>query len=286
MFVDLLLAFAGGIFASVIGGTISFLLTGFLALIAIAIILGGGGEAFMDEIVFGAFFGPHIAFAGAAAAAAVAGRFKERYETQKENEVYSQNTNHQVVYVDGNDVNTPIFATKNATALLVGGLFGVFGYIFNHFLVTLQVPIDTVATTVVVSGILARLIVARDSIFKKQKVDNHLAFDLVWGTAYAGLTAFAVQLTGINTIGWAISAFTLIFLFTTASNFPVSHHISMVAGHAMIAYQNIWIASLFGMGAVVLGHYTNQYTNTNMKSHLDMPAVVIAIGSMLTLPFM
>jgi hypothetical protein len=59
----------------------------------------------------------------------------------------------------------------------------------------------------------------------------------------------------------------------------------MVAGYAAITFGNIYMAALFGVLAVIMGDFFVRTTNTNVKSHLDMPAVVIAILGFIILTF-
>lgn len=76
---NLCLAFAGGIFASLIGGTNSFIFTGFTALAGIAISLVTGNDDFLNTVAFGPFFSPAIAFFGSVASTAFAGRWCSRW---------------------------------------------------------------------------------------------------------------------------------------------------------------------------------------------------------------
>lgn len=58
----ILAAFGGGVFGSLIGGTIAFIFTGILALLGFAILLTTGDSMILDKIAFGPFFGPQVAF--------------------------------------------------------------------------------------------------------------------------------------------------------------------------------------------------------------------------------
>ncbi len=65
----LLAAFGGGVFGAAIGGQPAFIFTGFMVMIGVANSLAGGGFDFLGNVAFGPVFGPHISFAGGAAAA-------------------------------------------------------------------------------------------------------------------------------------------------------------------------------------------------------------------------
>lgn len=267
--IDLVLAFAGGVYGSLVGGTISFIFTGLLALIGIAVSLSGG-PGYISEIAFGPFFGPHTAFVGAVAGAAYAGKLGIDLDGDE---------------FAGNDTGTPLYVTKNVKVLLVSGVFAVFGYLINYLFESRNLPMDTIAAAVAICGVLTRVVIAKDSVIYKEEVESNYLFDSVWAGALALLTALTVELTGINNIGWAVSVVSLSFLFSTVRDFPITHHITMAAGFAQQVYGNIYVTILFGIGSALLGNILNKYTNTNRKSHIDMPAIVITISSLLTLPF-
>ncbi|MDY2882777.1 MAG: hypothetical protein SOT71_09025 [Romboutsia timonensis] len=67
----LIAAFGGGAFAASLGALPAFIMTGFVALVGTGITLAEGADILTGNLAFGSFFGPHIAFAGAAANAAV-----------------------------------------------------------------------------------------------------------------------------------------------------------------------------------------------------------------------
>lgn len=62
-----------GVFGAAIGGQPAFIFTGFMVMIGVANSLAGGGFDFLGNVAFGPVFGPHISFAGGAAAVAAAG---------------------------------------------------------------------------------------------------------------------------------------------------------------------------------------------------------------------
>ncbi len=144
--VFLLAAFGGGLFGATIGGLPAFIFTGFMVMVGVANAMAGGEFDFTGNIAFGPVFGPHIAFAGGAAAAAFAAK--------------------RGVLEDGKDIATPLVGTRDPLVLVVGGLFGMGGYLVNAALGAVlsyagasgPIPLtDTVALTVVVSAVVARL---------------------------------------------------------------------------------------------------------------------------------
>ena len=67
----LIAAFGGGVVGTAFGAIPAFIITGFLALAGGILAMAGVPELSIGHITFGVFWGPHIAFTGAAAAAAV-----------------------------------------------------------------------------------------------------------------------------------------------------------------------------------------------------------------------
>lgn len=277
----ILAAFGGGIFGSVIGGTIAFIFTGVMALIGIAINLAVGDATFLNTVAFGPFFGPHIAFVGGVAAAAFSGLRKRQIEDKEKS----------ALYVDGADCASPMFLQKDPMVLLVGGVFGVAGLFMNDILVKSGLGIDTIATTVVIMAIITRFLIGKQGLFGKYSENekrfdfsgSYLLYTALWGFGVAAVTSYAALIINVNNIGWAMSAVSLLLLYTSANKFPVSHHVTMVAGYIAFATGNVVAGAFAGAIAAIAGEYINRWTNTHVNSHLDMPAVVIALGSFVAL---
>ena len=141
----LLAAIAGGAVGAAIGGNYAFVLTGFCVLASWGVFAATGNSFGFDYISFGPFMGPHIAFAGGAAAAVYA-----RYKGYME---------------DGKDVNSPLAGLGRPDVIYVGSIFGIFGYIVQIGIS--KIPwfgghTDSVALTVLISGILARIVFGGD----------------------------------------------------------------------------------------------------------------------------
>ena len=75
----LIAAFGGGAFGAAIGGQTAFIFTGLLYLTGLGVYMAGIDAApYMNSVVFGPVFGPHIAFLGGAAGAAYAAKVGAR----------------------------------------------------------------------------------------------------------------------------------------------------------------------------------------------------------------
>jgi len=306
--VSLVAAFGGGVFGSLIGGTTAFVFTGILGLIGVAVSLSGGGDVVLNEIAFGPFFGPHVAFVGGVAAAAYLGRqktselkkigFPPNTDSQQiyadEYENHNIDTDYISSLIDGADATIPLFKTKNSIALIIGGTFGILGHILNYiFANVLMIPIDTIALVVITMGIISRLIFGSSGLTGQYPegesrftpVKETLLFNTIWGIGLSAVVGYVVLLLEIETIGFVISATSLIFLYFGLS-FPVSHHVTMVAGYAAMTFGNIWMAIVFGVLALISGEITERSVNTYVDTHIDMPGAMIALWSFLILaPF-
>lgn len=300
----LLAAFGGGVFGALIGALPAFIFTGFVGLIGVAIIAGGGSADFLGNVVFGTLLGPHIAFAGGVAAAAYAGKKK---------------------YLDnGADIVTPLFKTNEASVLLVGGLFGIFGHLFNAFLASMATPTDTVALTVFASGLIVRYTFGKTGLLGNYTVQNEteapaeadseryqevaaatvlpfpaaeqekrsfvpdaktMGFVSLYSLAVGLVVSYLVNLTQINVLGFVISAALLLFV-QMGFNIPATHHITLVAGYATIATGSFLVGAVFAVIAGILGEMIGKTFNSYCDTHIDPPATTIFTLSFIIFMFL
>ncbi len=266
----LLAAFAGGAFGSAIGALPAFIFTGFLVMAGeTATILSGDilevlaidaelaqSNAITAALGFGPVFGPHISFAAGTAASAFAA--KRGYM----------------------DTGFPYHEAKNIAyalgpkpdVMVVGGLFGIFGYWMATLSSALALPWDPIAMGVVLSAVAHRLIFrypmigdSKDGLLNMKPfeasdrrvigeaaaeggrkearftVEPWLPHQYKWGhvtmigLAVGILAAFITYKTGSVFLPFGISAATLLFLNCGVSNIPVTHHISLVASTSIVA---------------------------------------------------
>lgn len=290
----LLLAFAGGAFGAMIGANFAFSFTGVSILVGFSVAATTGSTLFLDYISFGPVFGPHIAFAGGVAAAAYAGR-------------------KGVLPGGAKDVNSPLAGLGRPDVLLVGALFGAGGYVLHKLIVLIPwfgTHTDSVALTVVTSGILARIIFGKTPVFHKITPPSDEARWLEWQEKPAQLTVVsgfsAMMAAGITTmlvayiaplsknadiivsnaqiVPFSISSL-CIFFVAMGWRFPVTHHITITAGLAAALFFPI-VGS--GVGAVLIGtvfgiiagfacEYFARWAYAHGDTHIDPPAGVIWI---------
>ena len=299
-FVLILAAFGGGIFGAAIGGQPAFIFTGFMVLVGVANGLGGGEYDFLAEVAFGPVFGPHIAFGGGAAAAAYAARYGGLGSAR--------------------DIGTPIAATGDPMALLIGGLFGIGGYLVQTLLATVLVfrggagaavqLTDSVALTVVISGVAVRLIFGRTGLFGRIAPDARERGRLraggaqVWVAHQQGLrqssviglgsgllSAFVVTRVGdynpdliptVTVLMFGVSAVSLLLLQFGLDG-PVTHHMTLpgavAAAAVVLANGPILLAFVAGAIAGVLGALLGELFSRlfliHGDTHVDPPAFAI-----------
>lgn len=264
----LFIAFGGGIFGALFSGTIAFIFTGFLSIIGLSITLSTGDTQFMDTVVFGNFFGPHVSFVGGVAAAAWSGRIKQNPEI-------------------GRDVSTPLYDTQSMSTYLMGGLFGCFGYLLATLFLQFAPPIDAIALTIILLNCLIRLTISKSSVITKysdsKKWFDYLMKDILYHLPWVffmnlGIAELCLSLNSA-TVGWGISALTLLFQFGSTAAIPVTHHITLITGYAVLATGNIWAAALIGVLSMIAGRVFERLTNHQGATHVDMPAAMIALFS-------
>ena len=301
-------AAAGGAFGAALGALPAFIFTGFLV---IAGVFGGdaAGGAGVD-VGFGPVFGPHISFAGGAAAAAYAAK--------------KGDINSGFDYHTGKDITVALGSRPDILA--VGAAFGVFGILLEQVLRNLAIPTDPIAFTGVASALLHRLVFGYSVIgvvsdkangymdmgpFEREEMrepgevpgdgekasEDRLAVEPWLPNMYkwshvtaiglvAGLAAaYAAIQTGSPFLGFGISAATLLFLNLGIGKIPVTHHMTLPAATAYLATAGtgyspivaLAIAGLFGVLGALVGEAFQRVFYAHGDTHVDPPAASIAI---------
>jgi len=251
----LIAAFAGGAFGAAVGALPAFVFTGIMVIAGEA----GGLDGVTGSIAFGAFFGPHVSFAGGAAAAAYAA--KQGYMTTG----FDFHEAKNITYALGTKVDI----------LAVGGLFGILGAVIRQLSVGFGMPWDPIAMGVVLSALFHRLVLGYSLVgnvegsglfdmtpFGREEkrssdagtvpdqfkpatdrfaVEPWLPHQYKWANVgFLGLTAgllgaYAAIETGSPFLAFGISAASLLFLNLGVEQFPVTHHITLPASTIALA---------------------------------------------------
>ena len=268
----LLAAFGGGVFAAAIGTLPAFIFTGLAVLAGVAAAAAGGGPDILTQVAFGPVFGPHIAFAGGAAATAYAYR--------------------RGLLESGRDITLPLAGLQRPDVLAVGGCFGALGWGLNELWMAagLASRTDTIALTVVVSAVIARLAFGRTPLASRQFSPDAVhhwvrhqetagQFTTI-GLGTGLLSAFAALALGLerggDMLGFGITAATLVFA-QFGLKVPVTHHMALPAAVAALASGDILTGAAFGAVGAFAGEGFSRVFHQHGDTHIDPPAAGIAI---------
>lgn len=335
-------AFAGGAVGAAIGALPAFVFTGFMVIAGEAARIAGivsleegaelGTTGITAHIAFGAFFGPHIAFAGGAAASAYAA--KQGYMEPGFGGGWGYHDAKNILIAFGGRTDV----------LVVGGLFGILGYLVFFISDFVAAPWDPIAFGVVVSALLHRVILGYDvvgtvrgdgildlSAFDREEtyttdgtagqpaerlaVEPWLPWFREWsgvgfnGIAFGILGGFTFWATGSPYLAFGISAASLLLLNLGIEEdfgafqlkIPVTHHITLPASTAPMAYIGIGLAeadpavvqaelllleavalgAIFGLLGALLGELAERLFYAHGDTHWDPPATSIVATTFL-----
>lgn len=294
----LIAAFGGGAFAAGLGALPAFIMTGFVALVGTGITLAGGADILTGNLAFGSFFGPHIAFAGAAATA---------YAARKNNSLIAAgsleggNVSIAVekgILVNGADITYSLGKTLYGTVLIMGGVFGMLGYLVNHlYSGVLHLNTDTVAMTVATLVVIARFTIGKSGLTgeytesKKRQYfsqGQELLYNIVIGLAVGIIVSYVAAylkdlgvskeflVAGYPALCFGISAITLIFA-QMGFGIPTTHHISLPAANAAVLSGNSIIGVVVAIACSLMGDFFTKTINSYVDTHIDPPACTIFI---------
>jgi len=275
---SLLLAFGGGAFGAAIGGLAAFIFVGVLVLFGVGIASSGGGRDALTHIAFGGVFGPHVFFAGGAAAVGYA--FRRGYVSS------------------GRDLAHLLMGLNKPDVLAIGGLFGALGWLANDLLLRAGCGTwtDTIALTVLLSGIAARFAFGRTGLLGKAPNPGGHRFRpderahwLPWqqdapqliaiGLAVGLLSAHMARVLGIDkggdVLGFGFAAAVLILL-QMGFRAPVTHHIALPAALALLLSSSLLIGALVGILSALLGEFFSRLFLIHGDTYIDPPAAAIA----------
>lgn len=319
-----LAGFAGGVLGAAIGALPALGLAGVGIVVGeiVAAVSGGGGSvgfgiepAALDAtgltaaVGFGPFLGPHVAFAGGAAAAAYAGR-KGSIDTAFR-------------FHQAKQISRPLGFSPRP--LLVGGAFGLFGVLAARLAGLLPIPVDPIAFAVVLSAFLHRLAFGYPLLGRVRGLDRSV-LDMspftggeYWGdggnpTAQgtagrhvvepwqpdyydwktvaaigvgggfgAGVIALA---TGSPFLAFGLALASLLAIATGVYTVPVTHHVALPAGIAALAAGNdpvvgLALAVVFGVLGGAVGELGQRLAYAHADTHLDPAFLSVLVTSVL-----
>ena len=285
----LVAAFGGGIIGAYMGALPAFIMTGIFALVGGVLTAAGvGGDIAVNMLAFGSFVGPHIAFAGGVAAACYAG---------KKGKLSS-----------GTDILSSLNGLGEPDVILVGGIFGVLGYLVSYGIGMLPVignagpaTTDLPGITVFILAVITRLVFGQTGLTGKYTGTGKREWfstgkGFVYNVVLGGGIGIVVSCLAVvlyqsgNTAAFGIFpiicfGFAAISLIFTQTGFatPATHHIFLPAALAASAGILAWGESGFVLGVVfgilgsLLGDLVGKTLNSHCDTHIDPPATTIFI---------
>lgn len=286
--INLIAAFGGGAFAASIGALPAFIMTGVFAVVGAVAGMCGAGDAsniLVNYFAFGSFFGPHIAFAGGVAAAAYAKK--------------------KGVSENGADIATACAGFNAPDVLIVGGVFGVIGFLFKELVVmnlfagtiSPRLVTDAPGITVFCSAILVRLVFGGklrtgDKVASQGGAfGNTIVIGICYSLVVAGVYFAGLEVVPIETFSglyhvliFGMAAVGLIFAEIGQPFFGCHHIVIIAAETAVQCYNNtgnVWMALImaiiFGTISAVICDVETNLINSGTDSHIDGPACAIFI---------
>lgn len=285
----LIAAFGGGVIGAYMGALPAFIMTGIFALVGGVITAAGvPTDIAVGVLAFGSFVGPHISFAGGVAAAGYAGR-KGKLSS-------------------GTDILSSLNGLGAPDVLLVGGIFGVLGYLIHYGIGLLPVigsagpaTTDLPGITVFILAVVTRLLFGKTGLTGKYtgsgkrewfSTGKGFACNVVLGggigIVVSGVAMYLYESGNTAAFGifpiicFGFAAISLIFTQTGFAT-PASHHIFLPAGLAACAGIQAWggagvlLGILFGILGSLLGDLVGKSLNSHCDTHIDPPATTIFI---------
>ena len=285
---NLIAAFGGGAFAASIGALPAFIMTGVFAVVGAAVSMAGAADAgniLVNYFAFGSFFGPHIAFAGGVAAAAYAKK--------------------KGISDNGADIATACAGHNAPDVLIVGGIFGVIGFLFKEFVVmnlfagtiSPRLVTDAPGITVFLSAILVRLVfggklrTGDKTISQGGALGNTIVIGICYSLLVAGVYFAGLEVVPIETFAgsyhvliFGMAAIGLVFAEIGQPFFGCHHIVIIAAETAVQCYnntENAWMAVImaivFGTISAIICDVETNLINSGSDSHIDGPACAIFI---------
>ena len=285
---NLIAAFGGGAFAASIGALPAFIMTGVFAVVGAAVSMAGAADAgniLVNYFAFGSFFGPHIAFAGGVAAAAYAKK--------------------KGISDNGADIATACAGHNAPDVLIVGGIFGVIGFLFKELVVmnlfagtiSPRLVTDAPGITVFLSAILVRLvfggklITGDKTISQGGALGNTIVIGICYSLLVAGVYFAGLEVVPIETFAgsyhvliFGMAAIGLVFAEIGQPFFGCHHIVIIAAETAVQCYNNTgnaWMAVImaivFGTISAIICDVETNLINSGSDSHIDGPACAIFI---------
>lgn len=275
MFFDPFMAvfsFGVGILGAMFGGIQTFICTGFAGIVVYILKAAGIEPTLLGDSVLNTLLLPAIIFNGSAVATAAAAR---RYPQIK-----------------GWDITRSLIFTHDPLVMLVGGAAGMGGYLLFSLLTHIGLPADAGSVSIVVFGVITRLTLSTGrkwnpdaTAYYREEGVRYWIFQTINCLAVATVFAFILHEAGpqFYGVGFSISALLLIFGYAgDGQKVPTTHQITNIVGVTLgLTGGNMILAILFGLLANTIYLVFSKYFNEDCSTHIDGPAVGIAVTTLL-----
>lgn len=247
----LIVAFGGGLLGAALGGLAVFTLAGFVIVISEAAVAAGWEPTVLDVTLTGTLgldpvLGPHVAFAGGVAAAAFAA---DRGYMPEDTE-----------YHPAKAINLSLGSKPDV--LVVGGIFGAFGYAVARVVAEIGIPLDPIAFAIVFSGFVHRAVFRYPIIGKPMEgwldmsaydrgetradggrpiVEPFLPYQSAWrnnlllGFGVGLFSGYLAYVTASPFIAFGLAIITFIFVIIGNWQAPITLHMALPASIAALA---------------------------------------------------
>ena len=266
-------SFGVGILGAMLGGVQTFICTGFAGIVVYTLKAAGVEPTFLGGTVLNTLLLPAIIFNGSAVATAVAAR---KYPDK----------------IEGWNITRSLIFLHDTIIMLVGGLAGSGGYLLFSLLSYIGLPADAGAVSMIIFGVIVRLTLSNGrkwnpdaTQYYREQGWRYWVFQTVNCLTIASVFAFILHEAGpeFYGVGFSISAALLIFDYAgDGQKMPTTHQITNVVGVALgLTGGSIPLAIVFALIANHTYLVFAKYFNDNCSTHIDPPAVGIAVGTLL-----
>lgn len=266
-------SFGVGILGAMLGGTETFICTGFAGIVVYALKAAGVEPTLLGDTVLNMLLLPAIIFNGSAVATAVAAK---KYPDQ----------------LKGWDITRSLIFLHDTSVMLVGGLAAAVGYLMFSFFTYIGLPTDAGASAIIILGVIVRLTLSNGRKWAPEATDyyremgwQYWVFQTVNCLAVAAVFSFILREAGPDFYGAGFSISAALLLFGYAGDgqkVPTTHQITAVIGTALtLTGGNIIIACIFALISNHIYLVFAKYFNEDCSTHIDPPAVGIVVGTLL-----
>jgi hypothetical protein len=266
-------AFGVGILGAMYGGIETFICTGFAGIIVYALKAAGVEPTLLGDTVLNTLLLPAIIFNGSAVATAVAAR---KYPDQ----------------LKGWDITRSLIFLHDTSVMLVGGLAAAGGYLLFSLFTSVGLPTDAGATAIILVGVVVRLTLSNGrkwnpdaTTYYREQGWQYWVFQTVNCLAVALVFGFILREAGPDFygVGFSVSAALLLFGYAgDGQKVPTTHQITAVVGTALaLTGGSIPVACAFALISNHVYLVFAKYLNEDCSTHIDPPAVGIAVATLL-----